>query len=415
MAKIIRNTSVVEDHWNQVRLADGETPATLKLAGGDHLFPLSVWQTRKQEIISAYKRIGLWLDSHEDLDAIANDLHYFQVVGINFPKFADGRGYSLARLLRDRHAYEGEIRALGDVLQDQLFYLKRSGFDAFALRTDRAEPDELEAAVAALDTFPEAYQAAADQKQPLFRRRPQGPAQLVDVSDDLQVAVTRKAAAAARVLEEIARDFSPAAFASSLGAEDQVLTDLILRSGLLIEIFSLDTGRLPAETYDLVAAVEKHYGTKLKFYYPKHEAVEHYVRTNGINGFYDSVDQRKACCHARKVEPLQRALAGKKAWITGLRAQQATTRAGLPVREWDTGNGLEKFSPLSDWTEKEVWAYNLLHGVPYNALHDQNYPSIGCAPCTRAIAAGEDVRAGRWWWESPATKECGLHVKKVAQ
>jgi len=411
MTRIIRQKSIVEDHWNVVRLAGDETASALKLNDGDHLFPLSVWQARKQEIISSYKRIGLWLDSHEAVEAIADDLHYFQVVGINFPKFADGRGYSLARLLRDRHQYEGEIRAIGDVLQDQLFYLKRSGFDAFAVRADR----DIESALAALDTFPETYQTAADQHQPLFRRRPQGQTQLVDVSDDLQISVSRKAAAAVKLLEEIARDFSPAVFASSLGAEDQVLTDLIVRSGLPITIFSLDTGRLPTETYDLIAAVEKHYGIKLKLYYPKHEAVEQYVRTEGINGFYQSVEQRKSCCHVRKVEPLQRALAGNKAWITGLRAEQATTRKSLPIREFDANNALEKFSPLTDWTEKEVWAYLRLHGVPYNALHDQHYPSIGCAPCTRAIAAGEDVRAGRWWWENPETKECGLHIKKVAQ
>jgi phosphoadenosine phosphosulfate reductase len=411
MTKIIRETSVVEDHWNVLRLSEGETAATLKLVDGDQLFPLAVWQARKQEIISAFKHIGVWLDSNEEVEAIADDLHYFQVVGVNFPKFADGRGYSTARLLRERYGYEGEVRAIGDVLQDQLFYLKRSGFDAFALRADR----DIEIAVAALETFPEAYQTAADQKQPLFRRRPQGAGhsgQLVDVSDDLQVSVTRKAAAVVKVLEEVARDFSPAVFASSLGAEDQVLTDLIVKSGLPITIFSLDTGRLPTETYDLIADVEKHYGIKLKLYYPKNEAVEQYVRVNGINGFYDSVEQRKGCCHARKVEPLQRALAGNKAWVTGLRAQQATTRAGLPVREWDAGNGLEKFNPLTDWTEKEVWAYIRLHGVPYNALHDKHYPSIGCGPCTRAIAAGEDVRAGRWWWENPESKECGLHVKR---
>ncbi|HNN09052.1 MAG TPA: phosphoadenylyl-sulfate reductase, partial [Azospira sp.] len=141
--------------------------------------------------------------------------------------------------------------------------------------------------------------------------------------------------------------------------------------------------------------------------------LEPFVRENGINAFYDSVDLRKGCCHVRKVEPLQRALSGKKAWITGMRAQQSATRDGLPVRAFDAGNGLEKFNPLADWSEKEVWAYIKQHGVPYNALHDKFYPSIGCAPCTRAVTPGEDVRAGRWWWENPETKECGLHVKKA--
>jgi phosphoadenosine phosphosulfate reductase len=174
----------------------------------------------------------------------------------------------------------------------------------------------------------------------------------------------------------------------------------------------LDTGRLPAETYDLMAATEKHYNTKLKVFFPNAEKVETYVNTNGINAFYESIDFRKACCFMRKVEPLQRALKGKKAWITGMRAEQSATRVNLPVREFDSGNQLEKFNPLSDWTEKEVWAYIRLHEVPYNRLHDQFYPSIGCAPCTRAVAMGEDVRAGRWWWEDPNSKECGLHVKK---
>ena len=232
-----------------------------------------------------------------------------------------------------------------------------------------------------------------------------------DLADTaLRAALETKTAAAAALLADIARDFQPVALANSLGAEDMVLTDLIVKAGLGIEIFSLDTGRLPLETYALMDEVRKHYGLTLKLYYPNHESVEIFTRNHGINGFYDSVELRKACCHARKVEPLQRALAGKKAWITGLRAQQAATRTALPLRAFDEANGLEKFSPLADWSEKEVWAYIRLHAVPYNKLHDQFYPSIGCAPCTRPVAIGEDVRAGRWWWENPDTKECGLHV-----
>lgn len=235
---------------------------------------------------------------------------------------------------------------------------------------------------------------------------------MLNITPELLASTAAKADQAHALLQEIARDWSPAAFANSLGAEDMVLTDLIVKSGLPIEIFSLDTGRLPLETYDLMAQVQEHYGLKLKVYFPRSEGVENYVREHGINGFYDSVELRKACCHVRKVEPLQRALSGKKAWITGLRAQQAATRVGLPFREFDQGNGLEKFNPLADWSEKEVWAYIKQNGVPYNALHDKFYPSIGCAPCTRAVTPGEDIRSGRWWWESPESKECGLHVKK---
>jgi phosphoadenosine phosphosulfate reductase len=226
-------------------------------------------------------------------------------------------------------------------------------------------------------------------------------------------AVAAKTTAARALLRRIAADFSPAAFANSLGAEDMVLTDLIVGEKLDIEIFSLDTGRLPLETYDLIAEVKKHYGLALKLFYPRHDLVEAYTREHGINAFYESVELRKGCCFARKVEPLQRALVAKKAWITGMRAQQSATREGLPVQVFDEGNGLEKFNPLSDWSEKEVWAYLKLNKVPYNALHDKFYPSIGCAPCTRSVTPGEDVRSGRWWWENPESKECGLHVKKT--
>lgn len=231
--------------------------------------------------------------------------------------------------------------------------------------------------------------------------------------ENLVASVAEKTAQAIAWLGKIAHEYSPAVFANSLGAEDMVLTHLIVGEDLGIELFSLDTGRLPLETYDLIAEVKKHYGLTLTLYYPRHEFVETYTRQYGINAFYESVDLRKGCCHARKVEPLQRALSGKKAWITGLRAQQSATRDGLPVHVFDTDNGLEKFNPLADWTEKEVWAYIQLNKVPYNALHDKLYPSIGCAPCTRAITPGEDIRSGRWWWENPASKECGLHVKKV--
>jgi len=242
------------------------------------------------------------------------------------------------------------------------------------------------------------------------------PATKPELTSALRAAVEIKRAAVVLMLQDAVSEFGgegKVAFANSMGAEDMVLTDIILRERLPVEIFSLDTGRLPTETYDLIAEVEQTYGTKLKIFFPLNETVEAYVQSNGINAFYESVDLRKACCHMRKVEPLQRALKGKKAWVTGMRAQQSTTRVALPFRQFDETNGLEKFNPLSDWTEQEVWAYIRTHNVPYNKLHDQFYPSIGCAPCTRAIAMGEDVRAGRWWWEDPANKECGLHVKKA--
>jgi len=222
-------------------------------------------------------------------------------------------------------------------------------------------------------------------------------------------------AATIALLERIQDEFAPAALASSLGAEDMVLTDLVARHAPGIGIFTLDTGRLHAETYDLLAKTQELYNPKLEtplqIYYPQTEAIQSYVQASGINAFYESVELRKGCCGIRKVEPLGRALSGKKAWITGLRRQQSNARASLAEQEWDADHGIPKFNPLIEWSEAEVWEYIRSNAVPYNKLHDQHFPSIGCAPCTRAIAMGEDIRAGRWWWEQEGGKECGLHVK----
>jgi len=212
------------------------------------------------------------------------------------------------------------------------------------------------------------------------------------------------------LLKRIAQDFSPAVFASSLAAEDMVLTDLILRAQLPIQVFTLQTGRLHPETLAVLDAIRAHYGVDIAQYTPDPAAVETYVQTHGLNAFYESIELRKACCHIRKVEPLNRALAGNKAWITGQRRAQSTTRNELLVQEDDAAHGMQKFNPLADWSEQDVWDYIRSHQVPYNALHDRGYPSIGCEPCTRAIQPGEDIRAGRWWWESADQKECGLHV-----
>jgi len=222
--------------------------------------------------------------------------------------------------------------------------------------------------------------------------------------------VETRVAAARALLRGIERNHSPAAFASSFGAEDMVLVDLIAWEGLDIDIFTLDTGRLPRETHELIARVRQHYGLLIDVVTPRAASIDAYVRKHGLDGFYDGVDERKACCKVRKVEPLKRALRGKKAWITGLRREQAESRAVIEERSYDETHGLWKFNPLADWAEDEVWAYLRDHKVPYNALHDRGYPSIGCEPCTRAVKPGEDSRAGRWWWEREgAAKECGLH------
>ncbi len=216
--------------------------------------------------------------------------------------------------------------------------------------------------------------------------------------------------ATSATLARIAADFSPAVFASSLAAEDMVLTDLILKAKLPIGIFSLETGRLHPETLAVLNAVKAKYSYDVALFRPQPEAVDNYVAQHGLNAFYDSIEMRRECCRIRKVEPLGRALAGNKAWVTGQRRAQSTTRAELAVEEQDDAHGMTKFNPLADWSEQDVWEYIRANDVPYNALHDQGYPSIGCAPCTRAIEPGEDVRAGRWWWENPDSKECGLHM-----
>jgi len=208
--------------------------------------------------------------------------------------------------------------------------------------------------------------------------------------------------------------FSPSiALASSFGAEDVVLIDMISRLRPRGRVFTLDTGRLPQETYDLMEAIRERYQLEIEVYSPDTGVVEKMVREQGPNLFYRSIELRKFCCDVRKVEPLKRALSELRAWITGLRRDQAVTRSDIRKVEVDQDHGgILKINPIADWTWEEVWSYIRAHDIPYNKLHDQGYPSIGCAPCTRAVQPGEDLRAGRWWWElDPDKKECGLHVK----
>jgi len=233
----------------------------------------------------------------------------------------------------------------------------------------------------------------------------------IDINDVIINTINEKSKNVISLIQKNIEKLHSVAFANSLGAEDMVLVDLIRKNKLNVEIFSIDTGRLPSETYHLIQEVEDKYEFKIKIYFPNQEKVESYVNLNGINAFYNSLDLRKSCCGIRKVEPLNRALKDKKAWITGMRQEQSQTRQTLQEEEFDEAHQSQKLNPLSSWSEHEIWAYIKINEVPYNALHDQFYPSIGCAPCTRAISEGEDVRAGRWWWEDPQNKECGLHVK----
>ena len=199
---------------------------------------------------------------------------------------------------------------------------------------------------------------------------------------------------------------------SSLGAEDQVLTDMITKIDKKIKIFTLDTGRLFPETYELIERTNKQYDININIYFPDWQKVEKMVRDKGINLFYRSIENRKLCCHLRKIEPSKRALKGFEVWISGIRKDQTVSRFYNKIIEWDDTNRLIKVNPLLNWTEKHVWDYIKKNNVPYNELHDRGFSSIGCQPCTRAIKSGDDFRAGRWWWEEPDNKECGLHNGK---
>jgi len=214
------------------------------------------------------------------------------------------------------------------------------------------------------------------------------------------------------VIEWFLKDFEgKVAFSTSLGAEDQVITQMIAQVGVPADIFTLDTGRLFPETYNLLDLTSKKYDLNIRVMFPDASRVENMVNEKGINLFYDSIENRKLCCHIRKIEPLKRAFAGLDAWICGLRREQSVTRKDMRLVEWDENNDLIKVNPLIEWTETELWDYIKANHIPYNKLHDTGFPSIGCQPCTRAILPGEDVRAGRWWWENPETRECGLHKK----
>jgi phosphoadenosine phosphosulfate reductase len=231
-----------------------------------------------------------------------------------------------------------------------------------------------------------------------------------EITPELQAKIARLDV----LLDSIAARHANVKLASSLAAEDMLLTHAILSRGVKIGIFSLNTGRLHAETVGMIDRVRERYGYEIEQFHPQSAAVDEYVAQHGLNAFYESVELRKRCCEIRKVEPLNRALADVCAWVTGQRREQSVTRAELHEEERDEARGIDKFNPLADWTEADVWAFLRAFDVPVNPLHARGYPSIGCEPCTRAVRPGEDSRAGRWWWESRDTKECGLHITAIS-
>lgn len=213
-------------------------------------------------------------------------------------------------------------------------------------------------------------------------------------------------------LLDISKRFSDVRFATSLAAEDMVITDAISKADANIKLFTLATGRLHQETVDMVKTTEDRYGILIEKVYPNEDDVQAFIDQYGMNGFYDGEEPKKACCGARKIKPLNAALLGADAWITGQRREQSTTRTELNFEELDDARGIAKFNPLFDWTEADIWAYIKQENVPIHPLHLKGYPSIGCEPCTRQVKKGEDIRAGRWWWLKSDSKECGLHVNK---
>jgi phosphoadenosine phosphosulfate reductase len=231
-------------------------------------------------------------------------------------------------------------------------------------------------------------------------------------SSDLPDALETLAERSTALLRGAVAQYGNVCYANSLGLESMVLTDLIWGAVPEIDIFTVDTGRLFPETYELIDRVQQHYGRVMRVYYPEAARLEEWVGEHGINGFRDGLEERRACCGIRKVEPFRRAIARHAAWVTGIRRDQSASRALAAPVEWDGEYGLHKVSPLLDWTEADIRAYIRVRRMPSNPLHDAGYPSIGCAPCTRAVQPGEDERAGRWWWERADSRECGLHPRR---
>lgn len=349
-----------------------------------------------------YLSLQEWLDGAADEGAIllqpADDVRELEarignaaLISVDFHRIGDGRGYSHAFLLRNRLNYRGRLRALGAVTADQVFAMARVGFDSFQLRADQ----DAASALTALNTFSIPYQGA-----PVAG----------DAAARAEANLNARVRLLERALTRIAETHQRPALASSLQAEDVVITDAIARLGLPIDIFTLDTGRLHEETLALIPELNERYGIDIAVFTPDQSAVAAYIAAHGRDGFYEGVAQRKLCCNIRKVRPLARALAGRDAWITGQRRDQAVTRGALAESEHDAERNMQKYNPLADWTWADVLAYAKRFDIPMNALYARGYVSIGCEPCTKAIRPGEDPRAGRWWWESQDSKECGLHT-----
>ena len=322
-------------------------------------------------------------------------------VAVRFPVFGDGRGISLGVLLRERHGFTGEIRAVGHLIPDLAQFLLRSGFDTVEI----ADPEQAATWKAALSRYSRNYQKGYRNLLPLRRDATRKEA------GELDQRLTRIKSLTDRIREIHRRIEGRIVFSTSLGLEDQAILHAIAESGVdRIDVFTLDTGRLFPEVLETVELSELRYGIRIRLVAPDASEVEQLVSRDGVFGFRHAVENRKACCEIRKVRPLNRELQGAQGWIAGIRREHSATRADVPLAAWDEAHGLIKVNPVADWTSHELTAYISANNIPVNPLHARGFVSIGCAPCTRAVQPGEDPRAGRWWWEHEEKKECGIHM-----
>jgi phosphoadenosine phosphosulfate reductase len=321
-------------------------------------------------------------------------------IAIKFPVFNDGRGISLAVLLRQRLGFKGEIRAVGHLIPDLAQFLLRSGFDTAEI----ADAEQAPVWKASVARIKHNYQRGYRNPLPLRRDATRKEAEALDQR------LARVKALPDRIREMRRRIDGRITFSTNLGLEDQAILHAIAESGAPIDVFTLDTGRLYPEVLETVELSELRYRLRIRLVAPDAKDVEELVARDGVFGFRHSVENRKTCCEIRKVRPLNRELDGAQGWISGLRREHSEERASIPLAEWDEARALIKVNPVADWSTADLTAYIAANNIPVNPLHARGFVSIGCAPCTRAVQPGEHPRAGRWWWENEEKKECGLHL-----
>jgi phosphoadenosine phosphosulfate reductase len=353
------------------------------------------------ELLPSGAEPAVVLEPTADAAALAAAAANGGVVAIRFPTFGDGRGHSLSVLLRERHGFKGEIRAVGYLIPDLAQFLLRSGFDTAEI----TDPEQAATWKAAVARYKHNYQKGYRNLLPLRSEATREEAKSLDQR------LERVKTLADRIREMRRRIEGRIAFSTSLGLEDQAILHAIAESGAEIDVFTLDTGRLFPEVLETVELSELRYRIRIRLVAPEAAEVEQLVARDGVFGFRHSVENRKACCEIRKVRPLNRELKGAQGWISGLRREHSDARAEVKLADWDEAHALIKVNPVADWSTQDLTAYIAANNVPVNPLHARGFVSIGCAPCTRAVQPGEHPRAGRWWWENEEKKECGLHMK----